>query len=76
MSGEDFSRFADDEGHPVAKEGLRAIREERAPESSVKATLDALRRDAPRSSGVRTFLLWALGGAVVAAIAAYFLFFA
>jgi hypothetical protein len=73
-------RFSDDEGHPVAKIGLRSLREERAPESSMKATLTALRRSnvqaarEPRSA-VSTFFLWALGGAIIAAVVAWLLFF-
>ena len=79
MSDDDLSRFADDDGHPVAREGLRSLREEHAPEGSMKATLEALRHaesPARRSAGVVTFLAWALVGAAVAAVAAYFVFFA
>jgi hypothetical protein len=75
---DDLERFADDEGHPVAKVGLRSLREEMAPSSSKKATLAALRaadEPARSSSGVTTFLVWALVGAVVAGGAAYVLFF-
>ena len=78
MSDDDLSRFAEDDGHPVAREGLRSLRDEHAPESSVKATLEALRRaesPARRSAAIVTFLVWALVGAAVAAVAAYFLFF-
>ena len=75
---DDLTRFADDEGHPVAKEGLRSLREEVPPLSSKKATLAALRaaQEPERSAGgMRTFLVWALIGAVVAAAVAYVLFF-
>ena len=70
--------FADDEGHPVARVGLRSLRDERAPDSSLKSTLEALRKSGQpekRPSGVRTFLIWALVGGAIAAVVAWYLFF-
>lgn len=75
---DDIPRFADDEGHPVAKEGLRSLRSERAPESSVKATLALLQRSPapePPAPQTRTVILWALLGATIAAALAYLLLF-
>lgn len=79
MSDENPERFADDAGNPVAREGLRSLRAEKAPESSMKATLAALRAagEPPESPGrgPLTFVAWMVAGAVVAAVVAYFLFF-
>jgi hypothetical protein len=75
---DDLERFADDEGHPVAKVGLRSLREEIPPLSSKKATLAALRaaqEPARSTGGTRTFLVWALLGAAIAGVVAYLLFF-
>lgn len=78
MSEAEPPRFADDEGHPVAREGLRSLREERAPESSVKATLEVLRQReaaARPNAGATTFVVWAVVGAAIAGAVVYFLFF-
>lgn len=79
MNENDEQRFADDDGNPVAREGLRSLRAEKAPESSLKATLAALQAGTETppgpGRGALTFVAWMAAGAVVAAVIAYLLFF-